>query len=158
LTEVLLALLITVCGVLPIFQLNTVSRRRGQYGEAYAQAQVEADRLLNHFSRTLEFSDLERLLGAGETVELDNASEEVGKALTGGKLLELAALGVKRRVTLLRLDEKGLVRVRVVLTWGSAASAAEQSYQADRLTAEPLLSVRPLRPFQTLVQTQGCGS
>ena len=41
LTEILVALLVAVLGIIPLLNLNTLSRRRGQQGESYALAQLE---------------------------------------------------------------------------------------------------------------------
>lgn len=155
-TEILVALLVAMFGIIPLLNLNTMSRRKGQQGEAYALAQIEAERLVNHFSSVQGYDDLNyRVLAAGAEVELDETDAEVATVLSAGTGLDQAARLVKRRVHVRRM-EAGLLHIQAIISWQSTAPVKDLNYTLDRFISNQRVSVMSHYPFQIKVGVAKC--
>ncbi|MBI4872702.1 MAG: prepilin-type N-terminal cleavage/methylation domain-containing protein [Candidatus Riflebacteria bacterium] len=156
LTEIMVALLVAMFGIIPMLNLNTISRRQGQQGEAYALAQIEAERLVNHFANNVGFDEMNyRILGGESETVLTESEPEVAAVLEAGTGLDQAAMQVKRRVELRRL-EAGLLHLSAVIEWQSTAPVRDLRFVQDRFIGNQRVSASAHAPFTVMARVQRC--
>jgi hypothetical protein len=156
LTEILVALLVAMFGIIPLLNLNTISRRQGQQGESFALAQIEAERLVNHFTNVLGFDELNyKMLGSAAEAELGESDPEVSGVMASGTGLDQAARNVKRHVVIRRL-EPGLIHVAAIIEWQSTAPVRDLKYVQDRYVSNQRVSAAIHYPFVVMAGPQRC--
>jgi hypothetical protein len=152
----MVALLVAMFGIIPMLNLNTISRRQGQQGEAYALAQIEAERLVNHFANNVGFDEMNyRILGGETEAVLTEAEPEVAAVLEAGTGLDQAAMKVKRRVELRRL-EAGLLHLAAVIEWQSTAPVRDLRFVQDRFIGNQRVSASTHAAFTVMARVQRC--